>query len=709
MNGDKSVTAWFESVPALARGFEWKQLNAGTDAWLWNVDFGAGRFVAVGDRGTILTSPDGEAWSPALSPTTKTLWGVHYGNSRFVACGDDGTLLTSANGVDWESMPSGVAPNCVDAAYGSGVYVVVGSQGVILTSPDGAAPWTRQTVNTTGWFMDVSFNEGWFVAGANDGTVAVSQNGRDWTVKNLGADSYMPGTGYGFGRWLVGGRRGSSDAALFASMDLTEWDAVVTGEQTMFAGMALGEGRLVMVGGAEGAGGTGAVLVTLDGHSWQKADFGQVQSLFDVANGNGMWIAVGQAGTIVKGLAAPLIIQHPSNQMVNVGATATLTVAAEGAPPLTYQWKKEGAEVPGATGASLILSNAQSADAGEYFVVVNNGVGSATSSLAALTVTVPTTGPSISHQPQSRTVDQGQSVTFTVLATGTPPLRYQWDKDNVTIPGATDASLTLDNVQPSDAGSYTVMVSNGSGAVTSNPARLTVRPTGPGVNFAAGKAQGPKGTEVSVAVTVRTFLEISAFQFSMHWDPAVAGFVGTEQYGLAGLAAGSFGTTQTGAGTLTVSWDDPDGTGKSLADNSAVFAIRFALVGPPGGSSPVTIDGTPTPIEAVDAQIIGVPVTTTAGQVSITSTVLLSGTIRSTDPARTVQGVNVNLAGAATQSTETGSDGRFSFTVNAGGNYTLSPSKTTDTPPANGVTTADITLIRRHILNSAFLDSPYKV
>jgi Zn-dependent metalloprotease len=84
--------------------------------------------------------------------------------------------------------------------------------------------------------------------------------------------------------------------------------------------------------------------------------------------------------------------------------------------------------------------------------------------------------PTITTHPQSQTVTAGANVTFTVVATGTPPLSYQWRKDGQDLAGATAASLVLNNVQTSHAGTYTVRVSNSAGAVTSNPATLTVSP-----------------------------------------------------------------------------------------------------------------------------------------------------------------------------------------------------------------------------------------
>jgi hypothetical protein len=93
--------------------------------------------------------------------------------------------------------------------------------------------------------------------------------------------------------------------------------------------------------------------------------------------------------------------------------------------------------------------------------------------------------PTITRQPASRSVDAGTTARFKVKAAGTPPLYYQWQFNGVGLTnggsasGATNASLTLTNVQPAQAGNYTVMVSNAVGSVTSSNALLTVTPVLP--------------------------------------------------------------------------------------------------------------------------------------------------------------------------------------------------------------------------------------
>ncbi len=84
------------------------------------------------------------------------------------------------------------------------------------------------------------------------------------------------------------------------------------------------------------------------------------------------------------------------------------------------------------------------------------------------------TAPTITTQPASRTVTAGANVTFTVAASGTAPLSYQWQKDSVNLAGATSATLTLSSVTSANAGSYRAVVSNSAGSATSAAATLTV-------------------------------------------------------------------------------------------------------------------------------------------------------------------------------------------------------------------------------------------
>jgi Immunoglobulin domain len=181
---------------------------------------------------------------------------------------------------------------------------------------------------------------------------------------------------------------------------------------------------------------------------------------------------------------APEITTQPADQAVAAGQTATFSVAATGTAPLSYQWEKDGAAISGATGSSYTTPAATSADNGSVFsAVVTNAAGSVTSGNATLTVTVSTSAPQITAQPANQSVVAGQTATFTVVATGTAPLTYQWRKNGVAISGATGVSYTTPATASADNGSsYSVVVSNSGGSVTSTTATLTVTTTAPPTN-----------------------------------------------------------------------------------------------------------------------------------------------------------------------------------------------------------------------------------
>jgi hypothetical protein len=180
--------------------------------------------------------------------------------------------------------------------------------------------------------------------------------------------------------------------------------------------------------------------------------------------------------TVTAGAVAPTIATQPQSQTVTVGATATFTVVANGTAPLSYQWYRNTVAISGATSASYTTAATVSGDNGASFTVkVTNVAGSQTSNAATLTVTAGTVAPTITTQPQSQAVTVGATATFSVVATGTAPLSYQWYRNTVAISGATSASYTTAATVSGDNGaSFTVKVTNAAGSQTSNAATLTV-------------------------------------------------------------------------------------------------------------------------------------------------------------------------------------------------------------------------------------------
>ena len=186
--------------------------------------------------------------------------------------------------------------------------------------------------------------------------------------------------------------------------------------------------------------------------------------------------------TVNPAPVAPSITTQPSSVTITAGQTATFSVTATGTAPLSYQWSKNGTLISGATSSSYTTpAETTSASGAQFTVVVSNSVGSVTSSAATLTVNPAPVAPSITTQPSSVTITTGQTATFSVTATGTAPLSYQWSQNGTAISGATSSSYTTPAETTSASGAqFTVVVSNSVGSATSNAATLTVNAPPPG-------------------------------------------------------------------------------------------------------------------------------------------------------------------------------------------------------------------------------------
>ena len=172
----------------------------------------------------------------------------------------------------------------------------------------------------------------------------------------------------------------------------------------------------------------------------------------------------------------PVIKTQPASQMVSAGQTATFSVAADGNAPLLYQWERNGTPIAGAASSSYTTPPTTTADNSSRFVVIiSDKAGSVTSNPATLTVTTANAAPSLITQPVDQTVTAGQTATFSVTASGTAPLSYQWNKNGTAIGTATSPTYTTPAETTSDNGAqFTVVVSNSVGKVTSTAAALTV-------------------------------------------------------------------------------------------------------------------------------------------------------------------------------------------------------------------------------------------
>jgi hypothetical protein len=174
------------------------------------------------------------------------------------------------------------------------------------------------------------------------------------------------------------------------------------------------------------------------------------------------------------------ILTQPRSTNVIVGSNVTFTVTAAGTGPLFYHWLFNGAPptltnaANDFTNSSLVITNAQTNNAGNFQVIVSNAFNAVTSHVATLTVTSFTNfAPTITSEPVAvQTVTVGSNATLTVVATGTPPLFYQWFFEDSTfsitnLANATNATLTITNVQMANQGNYQAVITNNFGSTNS--------------------------------------------------------------------------------------------------------------------------------------------------------------------------------------------------------------------------------------------------
>lgn len=141
------------------------------------------------------------------------------------------------------------------------------------------------------------------------------------------------------------------------------------------------------------------------------------------------------------------------------------------------------------------------------------------------------------------------------------------------------------------------------------------------LRLALDSASGQQGSQVEVALRARNFNEILSAQATIGFDPQIVAFDTVTIYGLPGLNPSSFGTSLLGSGKLTFSWDDATLTGISIPDDSALFTLRFSLIGTPGTESPLHFAATPVAPECADTSFLPVALDTVPGLIKVEDTV----------------------------------------------------------------------------------------
>ena len=291
-----------------------------TNLTLNAVAYGNGQFVAVGEGGTILTSPDGSNWISQISGTTQTLSGVIYGSNLFVAVGNVGTTLASSNGRDWAvhvvpPVPPSPPPDLVAITHGQGLFVAGG----IYTSSDGTN-WSRTEAFVM--YERVSFGNGVFVGVWNIGPpgaprLYTSTNGTNWSSRPWWPDFPMAKSiTFGAGRFVaVGGDVDLRHYSMITSVSTngSDWTAQNVIGHTTFLRYVYYCGDLFF------ALGYGNVFSTsVDGFGWSTGIFPSTPEKSAVAFGADTYVVVGDKGTILQSdPSAPPSVEPPRLEIIS--------------------------------------------------------------------------------------------------------------------------------------------------------------------------------------------------------------------------------------------------------------------------------------------------------------------------------------------------------------------------------------------------------
>ena len=214
------------------------------------------------------------------------------------------------------------------------------------------------------------------------------------------------------------------------------------------------------------------------------------------------------------------------------GSSRMIYVLATGVPVPTYQWRKNGVNIPGATLYYYTALAGPTEGANTYDVVITNSAGSATSAAATVTTNVPVT---VASAPVARNVVAGASASFSVTAAGTGPFTYQWLKNGLVIAGATGSTYSVASATAADAGIYSVRVTGPVGPVTSVGATLSV--LGFSVNLPTAPIELTAGTARALSVAA-TGVPAPTFQWRRN-GVNIPGAIGAAYVALAGTVEGS--------------------------------------------------------------------------------------------------------------------------------------------------------------------------
>jgi hypothetical protein len=291
--------------------------------WLWDVVSASNIYVTVGDHGTVMSSADGVAWDLELVPnavTNSILLGVGGTTNMLVAVGDKGSLIYSPNtltniitlitndsgvtvtnqtsstlGIFWYPVSPRPTTNDLQGVCAStNLFLVTGDNGTVLTSPDGTN-WTQQPAVTGEFLTSVTPWPGGYVATGDNGAIITSPDGTNWTVQTSGTTNWLYRVRFLADKLIAVGQFGT----ILTSTDGVTWRPQISGTTKFLYGLALIENTVFVTGNS------GVVLTSTNLTNWTSIGSISTKPLFGVATDSRQLVVVSYEGGILRSPVLP--------------------------------------------------------------------------------------------------------------------------------------------------------------------------------------------------------------------------------------------------------------------------------------------------------------------------------------------------------------------------------------------------------------------
>jgi hypothetical protein len=301
-------------------GFSWEEWSPSARNWLFDMAWVTNLYVAVGDRGTVMTSVEGVDWDLEVVPeglASAVLLGVGGTTNLLVAAGSQGSLMISPNtvtnlvwtndfgtvitqklstlGLVWHAVePRPVTNDLQGVTFHAGRHYVSGGAGAILSSVDGLE-WTAHQAPTTKFLSGIAGFPGGLVAVGDDGAMVLSALGDDWVALPELTTNWLYRVRYLNGTLLAVGQGG----VIYASTNAVNWEPRVSGTTQWLNDVSWVDGHYYV------AGTQGTVLRSPDGLVWTSLGTITAKSLYALATDGSYLLAAGLEGVIVRARLVP--------------------------------------------------------------------------------------------------------------------------------------------------------------------------------------------------------------------------------------------------------------------------------------------------------------------------------------------------------------------------------------------------------------------